>query len=590
MWRWMGNSLGRKLTVIMLITTLIPLMLLGGFAYVISSKITEEKTEQAGIDTLRQMDGNLRFIIKDVENMSIFLIGQSNVQQYVNSLDDDVGSQTRIRSFMTNLISSKEYISNVEIIPANSNPPLSTTNLYQSDLDRLVNVREVTGKMWTTLYNVQNYAGNQRVISFIRPLRSIDNYRNLGWLTISLDEKVISRYWSEPNLGDGKGSVALLNEQGIVLSATDKSWLSQSLDVLMPGLLPELNPALFGVVNHGEGRVKKTILYFREPLVGWVLVGVIPFDLYSAQNRYILQLTGVAVALSIVATAGLILFLIQRITNPLRVLTRLIAKVNPEEPLPLYSVASSDEIGKLAESYNMLGKHIEKLKKQVIRNEAHKKEADMRALQAQINPHFLYNTLSSIHWIALMNEEKRIADMVGALSDFLRFSLNKGKEFCPVHQELAHIKNYAQVQSIRYPDKFDMDIVVDPELQDRYMLKLLLQPLVENAMLHGIQKKEGKGMISVYVEHKANRMSFLVLDDGVGMTEEQLELITNNLNPPDGELYPDVSYGLRNVNERLQLHYGLDAGLIIESRLNAGTRISFSIPVLEGQHENYDRR
>lgn len=492
-WRWMGNSLGRKLTVIMLITTLIPLMLLGGFAYVISSKITEEKTEQAGIDTLRQMDGNLRFIIKDVENMSIFLIGQSNVQQYVNSLDDDVGSQTRIRSFMTNLISSKEYISNVEIIPANSNPPLSTTNLYQSDLDRLVNVREVTGKMWTTLYNVQNYAGNQRVISFIRPLRSIDNYRNLGWLTISLDEKVISRYWSEPNLGDGKGSVALLNEQGIVLSATDKSWLSQSLDVLMPGLLPELNPALFGVVNHGEGRVKKTILYFREPLVGWVLVGVIPFDLYSAQNRYILQLTGVAVALSIVATAGLILFLIQRITNPLRVLTRLIAKVNPEEPLPLYSVASSDEIGKLAESYNMLGKHIEKLKKQVIRNEAHKKEADMRALQAQINPHFLYNTLSSIHWIALMNEEKRIADMVGALSDFLRFSLNKGKEFCPVHQELAHIKNYAQVQSIRYPDKFDMDIVVDPELQDRYMLKLLLQPLVENAMLHGIQKKRERG-------------------------------------------------------------------------------------------------
>ncbi|WP_317259365.1 sensor histidine kinase [Paenibacillus baimaensis] len=589
-WRWMGNSLGRKLTVIMLITTLIPLMLLGGFAYVISSKITEEKTEQAGIDTLRQMDGNLRFIIKDVENMSIFLIGQSNVQQYVNSLDDDVGSQTRIRSFMTNLISSKEYISNVEIIPANSNPPLSTTNLYQSDLDRLVNVREVTGKMWTTLYNVQNYAGNQRVISFIRPLRSIDNYRNLGWLTISLDEKVISRYWSEPNLGDGKGSVALLNEQGIVLSATDKSWLSQSLDVLMPGLLTELNPALYGVVNHGEGRAKKTILYFREPLVGWVLVGVIPFDLYSAQNRYILQLTGVAVALSIVATAGLILFLIQRITNPLRVLTRLIAKVNPEEPLPLYSVASSDEIGKLAESYNMLGKHIEKLKKQVIRNEAHKKEADMRALQAQINPHFLYNTLSSIHWIALMNEEKRIADMVGALSDFLRFSLNKGKEFCPVHQELAHIKNYAQVQSIRYPDKFDMDIVVDPELQDRYMLKLLLQPLVENAMLHGIQKKEGKGMISVYVEHKANRMSFLVLDDGVGMTEEQLELITNNLNPPEGELYPDVSYGLRNVNERLQLHYGLDAGLIIESRLNAGTRISFSIPVLEGQHENNDRR
>ncbi|UUZ79638.1 histidine kinase [Paenibacillus sp. P26] len=95
----------------------------------------------------------------------------------------------------------------------------------------------------------------------------------------------------------------------------------------------------------------------------------------------------------------------------------------------------------------------------------------MRALQAQINPHFLYNTLSSIHWIALLTEEKRIADMVGALSDFLRFSLNKGKEFCPVHQELSHIRNYVQVQSIRFPDQFDVDIVADPELQDKLMLK-----------------------------------------------------------------------------------------------------------------------
>ncbi|NHN31323.1 cache domain-containing sensor histidine kinase [Paenibacillus agricola] len=589
-WRWMGQSLRRKLTLMMLVISLIPLLFLGGFAFVISSKITEEKTEQAGIDTLRQMDANLRFIIKDVENMSIFMIGQSNIQQYVNALEEDVGNQTRILSFMTNLIASKEYISNITIVPANSNPPLSTTNLYQSDLDKMINIREVSGKLWTTLYTVENYAGKQNVISFIRPLRSVDNYRNLGWLTISIDEKAISKYWSEPKLGEGQGEVALLNEQGIVLSATNKGWLSQPFDSLLPGMLAAMKPDLFGVMNHGEGATKKTILYFREPIVKWKLVGVIPFDLYSAQNRYILLLTGVAVAVSIIATVGLILFLIQRVTNPLRVLTRLLTKVNPEEPLPLYSVASSDEIGKLGESYNMLGNHIEKLKVQVIRNEAHKKEADMRALQAQINPHFLYNTLSSIHWIALMNDEKRIADMVGSLSDFLRFSLNKGNEFCPVHQELAHIKNYTQVQSIRYPDKFDLDMVVDPDLQDKYMLKLLLQPLVENAMIHGIQKKEGKGMITVYVEQKASRISFLVLDDGVGMTNEQLQAIRRNLNPQGGEQYTtDANYGLRNVNERLQLHYGNDAGLIIESRPNAGTRVSFSIPILEGQHENHDR-
>ncbi|MFD0676690.1 MULTISPECIES: sensor histidine kinase [unclassified Paenibacillus] len=589
MLQWMGHSLRRKLSFIMLVTSLIPLLFLGGFAFSISSKITEEKTEQAGIDTLRQMDGNLRFIIKDVENMSLFLIGQSDIQQYLSSSEEDMSARTRILAFTTNLGSSKEYISNIMIYPEKAKDALSTINLYESDLNKQLNIRDVTDKIWTGVYSVENFAGRRNVISFIRPLRSVNNYETLGWMVISLDEKVISRYWSEPKLGDGQGQVALVNDRGIILSATDKSWLSQSFESLLPGVSSQMKPDMYGSLNDGEGHMKKTILYYREPLVGWKLVGVIPFELYKAQNGYIIQLTVAAIVLSVIATSGLILYLIHRVTNPLRVLTRLLSKVNPEEPLPLYTVGSSDEIGKLAESYNMLGMHIEKLKKQLIRNEAQKKEADMRALQAQINPHFLYNTLSSIHWIALMNEEKRIADMVGALSDFLRFSLNKGKEFCPVHQELAHIKNYVQVQSIRYPDKFDVDIVVDPELQDNYMLKLLLQPLVENAMIHGIQKKEGKGMITVYVERRANKMSFLVLDDGIGMSEEQLQTVRSHLYPSGEQLVPDASYGLRNVHERLQLHYGMDAGLVIESREHEGTRISFTIPILEGHHENHDR-
>ncbi|OXM85994.1 sensor histidine kinase [Paenibacillus rigui] len=593
MWRWLGLSLGRKLSFIMLVTTLIPLVFLGGFAYKISSNITEEKTEQAGIDTLRQMDANLRFMLQDVENLSITLIGQSDIQQYVNRTDQDVATQTRIIAFMANLVSSKDYILNVTIYPANANPTLSTATIYSSDLDRIVRIPDIESKMWTELYTVDTYNGRSKVLSFIRPLRSVNNYQTLGWLSISLNEKAISRYWSQPKLGDGQGNVALLNEKGNVVSATESQWLSEPFDSLYPGVRAGMHSA-YGTMTYGEQKhEKKSMLYYKEALVGWTLVGVIPFELYSAQNRYILQLTAIAVLVSILATVGIVFFVVHRVTNPLRALTRLLSKVNPEEPLPLYTTGTTDELGKLAESYNMLGSHIEKLKKQVIRNEARKKEADMRALQAQINPHFLYNTLSSIHWIALLTEEKRIADMVGALSDFLRFSLNKGKEFCPVHQELAHIKNYAQVQSIRFPDKFDVDIVVDPELRDKFMLKLLLQPLVENAMIHGVQKKEGRGMITVYVEPKGDHMSFLVLDDGIGMTEEQLALIKKSLQEPaDQQDFSDVaSYGLRNVNERLQLHYGPDAGLLIESKPNAGTRVSFTIPFVEGggSHENHDR-
>jgi two-component system sensor histidine kinase YesM len=285
----------------------------------------------------------------------------------------------------------------------------------------------------------------------------------------------------------------------------------------------------------------------------------------------------------------LTIFVIRKVTTPLGSLTRLLTKINPDEPLPHYPVYTSDEIGRLAGSYNLLSTHIEALKKQLIHNETRKKEADMRALQAQINPHFLYNTLSSIHWIALLNEENRIAEMVGALSDFLRFSLNKGKEYCKVSQELAHIRNYVQVQSIRFPDEFTVDYVVDARLSDSFMLKLLLQPLVENAMIHGIQMKEEPGVISIYVELKGNSMYVKVMDDGIGMTEERLREVTESLYPAEETIANDASYGLRNVHERLQLHYGLDSGIKIEIRLNEGTCVSFSIPVLEDNHENLDR-
>lgn len=588
--QWIQSSLRRKLFILMLVSILIPLLFLGSFAYVISLRITEDKTKLAGIDTLRQMDGNLRFIIQDVENISLFLIGDREIQQWLGSLDEVSSSSSNSSSssgdivgMITNLASSKPYISDITIYPSNESAELSTTSLYDSDLSSQLDMSAVKEKAWTGVYSVRDYAGAKNIITFIRPLRSIHNYNSLGWLAISLDESVISEYWSQPQLGEGQGQVALVNDKGEILSATNKSWLSKPFDSIYPGAIQGFSPARSGSNTFGEGEAKQTILHYRQPDLDWMLIGTIPYDIYSSQNRYIWQLTLIAVALSVGLSAGLILFVVQRVTNPLRVLTRLLTRIDPERPLPIFPSASTDEIGMLGKSYNMLGKQIALLKEELIRDGVRKKEADIRALQAQINPHFLYNTLSSIHWIALMDDEKRIADMVQALSDFLRISLNKGKDYYPVHQELAHIQNYAQIQSIRFPDQFEVDFIIDAELNDKVMLKLLLQPLVENAMLHGIQKKQGKGTITIYLEKKEGLMCFLILDDGIGMTVEQLDQVKNNLlSTEDVPLEGLGGYGLRNVNERLILHYGLESQLNIQSRVNQGTRISFSIPIREG--------
>jgi two-component system sensor histidine kinase YesM len=352
-----------------------------------------------------------------------------------------------------------------------------------------------------------------------------------------------------------------------------------------------------GILSYGSGRDQQTILYNTIPGLDWKLVGFIPTRVYTAQNTYVLTVTAFVTGIALVLAIGLMLYYLQWVTRPLTKLTLYLKDLNPDDVIPQYEVRSSDEVGQLIHSYNKLSDRIGRLKSQVQLNEAKKKEADIQALQAQINPHFLYNTLSSIHWMALMNKDKQIAEMVGALSDFLRFSLNKGEEYCSVQQEIAHVHNYAHIQSIRFPDQFEIEFFIDPAMLQMPMLKLLLQPLIENSLIHGIQRKKDKGNIYVHGERLENSMRFVVEDTGVGIEEgklaeirrlfnsvqaahsdsqlQQMKSITSGYAKPPGT----SSYGLLNVHQRLQLHYGAESGLSIYSEVNVGTKISFIIPL-----------
>ncbi|MEN1986369.1 MULTISPECIES: cache domain-containing sensor histidine kinase [Paenibacillus] len=578
--RWLTSSLQRKLSVVVTASMIVPLLALGLFAFLISSRITEQKTKLSGMDTLKQVEANLRYMLQDAENLSIFLIGERDIQQYLSRNEDHELDRVDIVGRMTNLAASKKYIANIAIYPDRFNASLTTATWYEPGIAYPPIPSGDGDKTWTSVYPVHNYAGIQNVITLVRPIRSIHDYRHLGWLAISLDEKAISKDWATLGLGRGEGRLELIGRSGEILASMDKSRLGQSLEQVEPDVQTTMWQQGSGTTTYGSGEHKRTLLYYPQPLTGWTLTGTVPYDQYKSENGYILILTALAVVASAVICAGLVWFTVRRVTRPLRVLTRHLSRIDPHRPLPLFGTETDDEIGRLGESYNLLGAHIESLKNEVIRGEARKKEADLRALQAQINPHFLYNTLSSIHWIALMSKETRIAEMVEGLSDFLRISLNNGKEYCPVGQEIAHIQHYVRVQSIRFPDKFAVQYIVDPALEQRMMLKLLLQPLVENAMIHGIQPKVGTGTITVMIrqDQGRERMNVLVLDDGVGMDQEKLDQLREN--QPDEKPFVG-GYGIHNVNERLLLHYGPDAQLEMDSRIGGGTRISFSIPFLE---------
>jgi two-component system, sensor histidine kinase YesM len=583
MTRWLGRSLHRKLSFFLLISILVPMLLLGYFSFTMASNVTEENAKQSAMSILRQIDTNLEFIVQDAENMSLFLIGHKEVQQYLSSAEENAVKQTQMIEFLSNLVYSKKYISDITIYPKYIAHPVSNTTIFESGLPDIT--KEDPGyfdrhsKWWTTVYENHTAAGVKRVISLVRPIRSTNNFEQIGKLVISLDEAVVERMLKQSGL-NGEGYAMLLDPKGGILSSGSRSSFRGPVESVLTGLMPLTQ--ITGSFNYGDPPDEKTILYLTVPGVNWKLVGVIPLAEYKAQNRYVLTLTAVAVGIAGLLIASLVVFFVQRVTRPLRMLTHFLKDTDPEEPMQMYPVESMDEVGQLVRSYNKLGERIERLTGQVKHNESLKKEADMQALQAQINPHFLYNTLSSIHWMALMNKDMKTAEMVGNLSDFLRFSLNKGAQFCSVEQEVSHARHYANIQSIRFPDKFEVHFFIDPSLHSHMMLKLLLQPLIENALIHGIQKKEGKGVIHVHAVMQGMLMTFVIEDTGVGMEPGKLQDIRDRLTPPDDRtVIVQGSYGLRNVHQRLLLHYGHEAGLRIESTEGIGTRVMFTIPVTE---------
>jgi two-component system sensor histidine kinase YesM len=243
-----------------------------------------------------------------------------------------------------------------------------------------------------------------------------------------------------------------------------------------------------------------------------------------------------------------------------------------------------DEIGMLGDSFDKMVRRIRGLMDQIYQEQQTLRKSELKALQSQINPHFLYNTLDSIIWLARANRTDEIIRMVTSLTKMFRIVISRGKEVISVKEEIDHIFNYLTIQQLRYRSKLSYEIDI-PESMYRYQtLKLLLQPLVENAIYHGIKLKKEQGRITVTGYETEHTLHFLVHDTGPGMTEEQLEQLHNTLEEEDG-IKMD-SYGAKNVHERIRLFFGAEYGLKYESMAEQGTTVTLTIPKLSEVNEH----
>ncbi|MDE7132366.1 MAG: histidine kinase [Lachnospiraceae bacterium] len=275
---------------------------------------------------------------------------------------------------------------------------------------------------------------------------------------------------------------------------------------------------------------------------------------------------------------ALTIMIVTGIIRPIRELSQATEKISQGDFSVRVQVDTNDEVAVLADGVNIMTESIERFVYKTKEDERKMRRADLRLLQEQINPHFLYNTLDTIVWLIEGNDPDKAVNMVMSLSEFFRLVLSKGREYITIQEEEMHIKSYLEIQQVRYRDIMDYEIRIAPELYQYKILKLTLQPLVENSLYHGIKYKRAKGKITVTGELAEGRIHFKVEDDGVGMEEKELDSLRKEIVKPCKDT--GKGFGLANVNERIRMNFGAEYGMTINSVQGKGTCVEVIIPAV----------
>ncbi len=331
---------------------------------------------------------------------------------------------------------------------------------------------------------------------------------------------------------------------------------------------------------------KKRIMTVKDiSYAGWKMVGISYVDELAENRKNIGNYIIFIIALGILFELGASIFISRKVSQPIKRLEKQMKLVENGDFSIALEVKGEDEVKKLSKSFSIMVSRIRQLMEEIIREQEQKRRSEFKALQAQINPHFLYNTLDSIIWMNENQKHEGVTTMVAALAQFFRVSISRGKEFISVSDEIEHARSYLIIQKVRYKDKFDFSIEAMEEVLNQKTIKLILQPILENAIYHGINKLQEKGEIIIRVYIEDGCTVFSVSDNGYGIKPEVLRSILDK--EPSGE--PVSGVGLKNVNERIKLYYGNEYGIKIVSELDVGTIVYVRIPNSDSKEDGYDK-
>lgn len=539
-----------------------------------------------------QVNDQIDSYITYMENISNIAAKNSDVLDYLyqeNPSKEEIADwNMRVTELYQNVMESREDISNIAAIGTNGryvinggsqqlSPYIDVQGLgwYQAALRSESGIAVSSSHVQNAIQDSYRW-----VITLSRALINPQTGAREGVFLIDLNYHAISRLCNIDS-GSGKGYMFILDETGNIVYHPKQQ-------LLYGGLLYENISAIMN--SDANYLIEKTdkgeIIYTksRSDKTGWTVVGATYTAELIADNRQT-QLRYLTVALLLLLAVIAVSYIISReIARPIRQLKTAMALVERGEfEKANVDMINNNEIGRLSQSFNRMTERIDSLLKENTREQKLKRKNEMRALQAQINPHFLYNTLDSIIWMSEVGRNEEVVLMTSALARLFRQSISNNKEQVSIREELEYVKNYLTIQRMRYKDKLDYIIDVEPEILNAQIIKFALQPLVENAIYHGLKYKDSKGLLSIRGYRREDRIVIEICDDGAGMDEAALAGIFET---KPGKRSKTNGVGAANVQTRLKLYYGEGYGISYTSTLGKGTTAKVVIPAgEEDQHE-----
>lgn len=565
-------KISSKLAFLYSLSAAVFIIVLGGYYNINTGNYINKKTAELLGQTLKQAKDNIDYKVNLYNNLADTVYVNVNIQnllydEYVHPADK-LFPQRNIREYIQPLKTGYSDIDEISLIVKN-HTITTFGNSIQSE-------KAVKDEIWykkyldtdEEIYWMSNSSANMILIRKLSHL-IYDSY--LGLLKIEINADTFFKGLNEVGSKE-KGWFDITDKQGRIIYSgigkleqdyTDLLQREYSEDFFQPGMnkLLKINDDKFMVLSDN-------IEY-----TGWNILFLVPLKEYNQARKNLNFTTVIIVLLCVLIFIRISWFLASHLTEKIRKLSSSMEKIQTGDFDVHIKYSGKDEIGSLINGFNVMAVKLKKMVNEIYAIELKKKQQELQTLQAQINPHFLYNTLSSISWLGSRIGSDDIVKISNSLATFYRLSLSKGKNIIKIKDEIEHVKAYVSIQNISYKNKIKIVYEIDDRVLEIDTPKLILQPFVENALIHGMSKNKNNITIRLIIIESAGEIIWKVIDDGIGIPKSRQKKILDNEEKHEG-----FGYGIDNVNQRIKLYFGSEYGVKIESWLGMGTTITIKTP------------